>query len=86
LLAAVLARGDAVTLHVGGPHGIWDHAAGILLAEESGYCVSNTAGGAFLIGWTETRSVIALLGMLVAKHMHKVALVPDGQKEAAFAA
>jgi len=82
LLAAVLARGDAVTLHVGGPCGIWDHAAGILLAEESGYCVSNTAGGAFLIGWTETESTIALPGMRFAKHMHKVALVLDGQKQA----
>ncbi len=69
MLAAVLARGDAVTLHVGGPRGIWDHAAGILLAEESGYCVSNAAGGAFSIGWTETKSVIALLGVVVAERM-----------------
>ncbi len=84
MLAAVLARGDAGTLRVGGPPGIWDHAAGILLAEESGYCVTNAAGGAFPSGWTETKSMIALLGMLVAKHVHKVALVPDGQKQAAF--
>ncbi len=31
--------------------------------------------------WT---AMIALLGMLVAQHMLKVALVPDGQKQAAF--
>ncbi len=86
MLAAVLARGDAVTLHVGGPYGIWDHAAGILLAEESGYCVLNAAGGVFSIGWTEIKSMIALLGMLIAKHMHKLALVSNGQKQAAFAA
>ena len=66
----MLARGDAVTLHVGGPRGIWDHAAGILLAEESGYCISNAAGGAFFpSGWAETKSMIALLDMRVAKHM-----------------
>ncbi len=47
MLAAVLARGDARMLHVGGPHSIWDHAAGILLAEQSGYYVTNAAGGAF---------------------------------------
>ena len=80
----MLARGDAVNLHVGGPHGIWDHAAGTLLAEESGYCVSNEAGGAFSTGWRETQSRIALLGMLVAKHMLRW-LVPDSQKKKAFA-
>ena len=83
MLAAVLARGDAGMLHVGGPHGIWDHAAG---KREQLLCFKCSRWGFCSGGWTETMSMTVLLGMLVAMHMHKVAVMPDGQKQTAFAA
>ncbi|KAL3153137.1 hypothetical protein ABBQ38_012155 [Trebouxia sp. C0009 RCD-2024] len=40
----VLARGDAKMLLTGGQDDIWDHAAGMLIAQESGLLVTNGAG------------------------------------------
>ena len=40
-----LARGDAKVLLMGGQDNIWDHAAGMLIAQESGFKVTNGAGG-----------------------------------------
>ena len=39
-----LSRGDAKVLLMGGQDDIWDHAAGILIAQESGFLVMNGAG------------------------------------------
>ena len=39
-----LARGDAKVLLMGGQDNIWDHAAGMLIAQESGLKVTNGAG------------------------------------------
>ena len=40
----MLARGDAKVLLMGGQGHIWDHAAGMLIAQESGLMVTNGAG------------------------------------------
>ena len=44
LSAGVVARGDAMQLLTGGTDAIWDHAAGVLIAQESGLLVTNGAG------------------------------------------
>ena len=43
-LTGVLGRGDAKVLLTGGQDDIWDHAAGMLIAQESGLRVTNGAG------------------------------------------
>ena len=43
-LTGVLGRGDAKVLLMGGQDDIWDHAAGMLIAQESGLLVTNGAG------------------------------------------
>ena len=44
VLIGVLARGDAKVLVMGGQDDIWDHAAGMLIAQEAGLLVTNGAG------------------------------------------
>lgn len=44
VLTGVLARGDAKMLVMGGQDDTWDHAAGMLIAQEAGLLVTNGAG------------------------------------------
>ena len=44
LSTGVVARGDARKLFMGGTDAVWDHAAGVLIAQESGLLVTNGKG------------------------------------------